>query len=285
MSGFVALHREAREHHLFKGDVARLGAWLWLVAGACWKPTKFNIGGSTITLQRGQICVSVRQLAEAWGWSKSAVDRFLTRLQTETMIVCEAGQGRTIITICNYAKYQDQEERDRDSSGTPSGTAAGQQRDTKEQGNKETRLEIEANASIAQNEVSGGDDDPVPVDLFGEPDLPPEPELRPEHVVEVWNELATEIGRPKVRDLTPERRQQLKARIAGYSIDDFTDAISRIRRSPFLRGERGWAGVTFDWLIKKSNFQKIIEGNYDGQPAQGQDRGNGSFERRYAGNR
>src|SRR3546814_5093544 len=69
MSGFAILYREATEHHLFVGDSARFGAWAWLVLKACWKPTKFNVGGSTITVERGQLCVSRSQIAAAWGWS------------------------------------------------------------------------------------------------------------------------------------------------------------------------------------------------------------------------
>src|SRR3546814_20210081 len=118
MSGFAILYRETTEHPLFVGDSARFGAWAWLVLKACWKPTKFNVGGSTITVERGQLCVSRSQLAAAWGWSPSAVERFLTRLQTEQMIERATGQGRTIITICNYDKYQD--------IGEESGQAPGQ---------------------------------------------------------------------------------------------------------------------------------------------------------------
>lgn len=137
MSGFIALSRDAFDHHLLQ-DGNRFRAWFWMVAQACWKPTKFDIQGKTVTLQRGQFCASVRQMADEWGWSKSAVDRFLTRLETETMIERKAGHSRAIITICNYAKYQSVNDDDRDSGGTATGTAAGQQRDIKEQGNKGT---------------------------------------------------------------------------------------------------------------------------------------------------
>ena len=85
----------------------------------------------------------------------------------------------------------------------------------------------------------------------------------PKDVVEVWNELAVKIGKPKVRDLTPERRQLLKGRIAQYKLDDFVQVFNNIERSPFLRGEQGWKGCTFDWVFKKGNFQKILEGNYN----------------------
>lgn len=138
MSGFIAMQRDALDHPLLR-DAERFRAWFWIVAHAAWKPTKFDIRGSLVPIGRGQLCVSIRQLADDWGWSKSAVDRFLTRLETETMIEREAGHGRCIITVCNYAKYQDGEKADRDTSGTPTGTPAGHQRDTKEQGNKGTR--------------------------------------------------------------------------------------------------------------------------------------------------
>jgi len=86
--------------------------------------------------------------------------------------------------------------------------------------------------------------------------------LKPEHVVEAWNDLAIRIGRPKIRALTPERRQAVKARINGYSVDDFQEVLTNIERSPFLSGEKG-RFCTFDWITKKANFQKILEGNYN----------------------
>lgn len=90
-----------------------------------------------------------------------------------------------------------------------------------------------------------------------------EPALKPEHVMEAWNDRAGPMGKPKVRDLTPERRQLLKARIGQYPLEDFQSVFGKIERSAFLRGDTGWRGCTFDWVFKKANFQKILEGNYD----------------------
>jgi hypothetical protein len=89
--------------------------------------------------------------------------------------------------------------------------------------------------------------------------------LKPEHVVSVWNdEIAPALGKPKVRLLTPERRVRLKARIAGFTVSEFREVIANIRGSPFLRGDTGWQGFSFDWFTKKANFLKILEGNYNG---------------------
>lgn len=89
------------------------------------------------------------------------------------------------------------------------------------------------------------------------------PALKPEHVQERWNTTAKRIARPAILKLTPERRQLVKARIAQYTIADFVAVFGKIEASPFLRGERKWGGATFDWTMKKANFQKILEGNYD----------------------
>lgn len=87
--------------------------------------------------------------------------------------------------------------------------------------------------------------------------------LKPDHVADKWNEIAGSIGRPKIRALTPERRQLVRGRIAQYEIEDFVIVFGKVTESPFLRGERNWQGATFDWVMKKTNFQKILEGNYD----------------------
>lgn len=142
------MDRDAIEHPLLK-DGERFRAWFWMVAKACWKPTQFDIHGRIVTLERGQFCCSVREMAEAWGWSKSAVDRFIQRLVDEDMVIStraksgtgsgtSSGTSRSIITICNYAKYQDVPKEGGTAAEPSSGTAAGQQRDIKEQGNKVT---------------------------------------------------------------------------------------------------------------------------------------------------
>ena len=91
-----------------------------------------------------------------------------------------------------------------------------------------------------------------------------QPVLKPEHVVEAWNEMAARTGLPSVRKLTPKRMVSLRRRITENSIEDFTEAIDAIERSPFLRGERGdreWK-ANFDFLLSPEKFNRILEGTY-----------------------
>jgi hypothetical protein len=125
-------------------------------------------------------------------------------------------------------------------------------------------------------ECDGGDDDETSRDapeteaetelVSSNEDKPSDdgPALKVEHVIEAYRELAVELGLPVPRDLTPERRQLVKARIAQYPLEDFQTVIAKCRGSPFLRGERtAKSPLTFDWLMQKKNFQKVLEGNYD----------------------
>lgn len=225
MTGFVAVYREATSHPLFKGHADRLGAWMWLLMSAAWKPTQFDVSGKIVTLQRGQLSVSVRHLGEAWGWPKSNVDRFLTRLKTETMIETDSGTGRLIITICNYDKYQDVSERSGTLSGTQVGTAAGQQRDIKEQGNKETR-DIEPNGSISQRASARSFPKPDDVDQS------------------VWEDFCAHRKRKKANITETAMRAIAKqAGVAGWSLNDaLIESVSR-----------GWIGFKAEWVRGNGN--------------------------------
>ena len=89
------------------------------------------------------------------------------------------------------------------------------------------------------------------------------PDFKPEHVFEGYQALAKELGLAVPRDFTPERRQLVRGRVSQYPLDDFQTVFARCRGSPFLRGDKGGTPLSFDWLMKKANFQKTLEGNYE----------------------
>lgn len=243
MSGYARIHRQVLDHPAFRNEAEAL-AFVGLVLRASWRPVRVRYKGRPVTLNRGQLAVSVRDFAEALDRDKGWVERLFKRLKSETMIETHAETGVLVVTICNYDKYQvcnDERETVRE---TADETDARQTQDTeqrREEGNKEEELSPSGDCASADA-------------------------LKPEHVVDAWNDLAERIGKPKVRDITPTRRTALRARIAGYSLDDWRTVLDSIERSPFLRGDKGWSGCNFDWLLKKVNFQKILEGNYDDKP-------------------
>lgn len=133
MSGFFKSYRRAFDHPLFSGEQAnRYSAWHWMIAQAAWKPTQHCIRGVMHDVPRGAFFVTVRELMGAWGWGNSKTSGFLKTLEKQDMIRCEIKTGKTLVTICNYDKYQDENSEARqpqDSRKTP----ARQPQDTKEE--------------------------------------------------------------------------------------------------------------------------------------------------------
>lgn len=111
MKGWVCSHRRKWGHHLFKGNAERAGVWDWLICAAAWKDdTPFDVHGHTIRLKRGQLCVSQRQIEAETGMGRTALRTFLRELEATQSLTRTPTQvathKRTIITICNYDKYQ-----------------------------------------------------------------------------------------------------------------------------------------------------------------------------------
>lgn len=220
MSGFILTHRNVFDHPLFVGDAQRLGAWLWLVGKVCWKAKKFDIAGKIVRLERGQICVSRAQLAKAWGMSPSAVERFLTRLQTEHMIERATEQGRSILTIRNYDKYQAASDAPGQGPGQAGGQPPDSHRTTKEQGNKGTR---EPDGSHPQT--------PKHATMKGWPEIPEWVPVGP------WNAFI-------------EMRQAKRKVPTAYAVDKLIRKLERFQASGQDPGEvldqsteQGWTGI------------------------------------------
>lgn len=113
--GWIKLYRKLRESEIWKEKPFSSGqAWLDMMLRA-------DYNGDT----RGTFNESVRELAKAWGWSKSKVHRFLVKLTKNEMISVlfervgqQPGQQAGQVTILNYDKYQGSWDSNRDSNRT-----------------------------------------------------------------------------------------------------------------------------------------------------------------------
>src|SRR5271166_6296316 len=121
---------------------------------------------------------------------------------------------------------------------------------------KEGRL-IDTNVSIV-NEPENG-----PVDAHG---AEKQKALREalKSFGEQWNELACAFRLPTIDEIKSgsTRERQALARLREDP-ECPQKLIARVRGSPYLRGEVNGFHCGFDWIIKPSNFQKIMEGNYE----------------------
>jgi uncharacterized protein YdaU (DUF1376 family) len=81
---------------------------------------------------------------------------------------------------------------------------------------------------------------------------------------EQWNQLAGSFRLPTIDEIKAgsTRERHALARLREHP-DDVPALMARIRGSPLLRGEVNDFRCTFDWIVNASNYQKIMDGNYE----------------------
>lgn len=83
-------------------------------------------------------------------------------------------------------------------------------------------------------------------------------------IVEFFNSETKGVFGEVRYPISSKRQESIRARIREHGKEAFIEMIRKASASDFLKGNnnRGFQ-ASFDWLIKPSNFQKTIEGNYD----------------------
>ena len=115
MSGYIKIDRSILYHPALQKrgqEFCEKGAFLWLLLEASFVDRKYRIKDKTVYLKRGQLCCSHTFMAEAWGWDKSRVQRYLDKLKKFSTISTDTptdtpNDTPDILTICHYDKYQD----------------------------------------------------------------------------------------------------------------------------------------------------------------------------------
>jgi hypothetical protein len=139
LTGWYAVQRGITAHHLFERKPDRLAVWMWLMDNAAWKDTTHDVKGHTVVVLRGSVCVSERHIADKCGVGYQVVRTAIKRFASEQMLNATPTHGKSLITLCNYGKYQDV---NGEANAAPNATLTQRQRNAnaqKEQGNKVTR--------------------------------------------------------------------------------------------------------------------------------------------------
>lgn len=252
MSGYARIHRSLLGHHAFRNDAEAM-AFAWLTVRASWRPARIRYKGHQLTLQRGQLAISVRDFAEAMDRDKGWVERLLKRLRSATMIETVSETGVLVITICNYEKYQAQADDRETPDETDGETEARQTQDTEqriEEGKKVKIVEATPQPVVSASDVR--------------------------QALDMWNDACAITGWARVKKFTPSRQAALRARIRDDGLEEWEAALRRAAASPLLSAQPPPTWFDFDFIVKSSGFAKLIEGKYDRQfSSNGTDSGNG----------
>ena len=106
MNGWIRLDRAIQGHFVFEEPEA-LKLWLYLLMAASLtdKATAFN--GQMLTIKRGQLVFGLKAASARLNISIRRLRTFLKWFETEAMIDKQITNKFSIISITNYAQYQD----------------------------------------------------------------------------------------------------------------------------------------------------------------------------------
>ena len=254
--GWIKLYRQVQDCWIWqdKEPYDKRSAWVDLLLTANHHDKKILFNGELITIERGQILTSIRQLSAKWKWSVNKVYRFMKLLESENMLQKESNKDRTLITIVKYEVYQSHEYTSGNTSGNSDEYMSETPTETVTETPTETVTEHKQECKEYKNILSNSN----------ELDCQTESVRR---VLDEWNSLSS-FGIKQISrfNYSSKRYQSLVARIKQYGIEDVLKAIDNIRHSDFLqgkvKGKRQWV-ITFDWFVLPNNFPKVLEGQYD----------------------
>lgn len=103
--GYTYSYRRKWENPVFR-NLLEAAIWSWMCDTAAWKETPVRFNGELITLLRGQLMVSVRFISKGFCIGDQVTRTFLENLENASMVNTQPTNKGTIITICNYDKYQ-----------------------------------------------------------------------------------------------------------------------------------------------------------------------------------
>ena len=130
-NGWIKIHRCMMDNPLYHSEpFNRTHAWIDLLLLANSNDNFFYKRGIRVNIQRGQIGHDADTLAKRWKWSRGKVERYLTMLESDGMIVRQKSNVTTLISICKYDDYQANDKANSKANNKANGHQTVKQTDT-----------------------------------------------------------------------------------------------------------------------------------------------------------
>ena len=295
--GFIKLSRSFFNNKMWQAarKFSECEAWLDLIQSARFEasPTTSLIGSCEVTWNRGQYPASIRFLSKKWGQSESWVRKCLSNFKKEGMITIENTQGVSVITLVNFDKYNTPPDTP---FNTPSGTPNILNNNHLEQLITQVATQVVTQAMKSQHTSNTNNKKEEEYnnnyslrssnELLCGTSQPHEEKIDYRNLVSFFNDTTKGVFGNIRYPLSDKRKGMINARIKEHGKRAFVEMIQKAYESDFLKGQnsRNFT-ASFDWLIKPTNFEKVISGNYDNKnsrtSASGND-GNEDFMRNIA---
>lgn len=247
--GWFKIHRKLWESGDFKDEVfSEREAWMWIIANANFKENKVVYNEELVKLDRGQLVTSIRRLAGVFKWGRQRIDTFLKRLQkSKTLSIHKVRHRYTLITVCNYDSYQDEENENM----TPPSHRADHRHDTAmtrgipgQKNDKECKERKERKEPLMSN-PSDVDDTRVET----------KSQLINKEVQEIYDFYIEQSGRnPNQYRLTDKRKRHIRARLKEFTKTQISFAIQGMLKNDFMQGdnENGTKYLDLDIVVRST---------------------------------
>ena len=247
MSGYVKLFRSVRSTAI-ADNPEYFAAWVHLLCKATYKEHVQVVGRQTVTLQPGELVFGRDKFSRETGISENKVRAALDVMKKLGMITSKSHGKFSVISIINWSQYQEDSPANNQNLSSKSPEPI-----HKQEGTRREKKDQEKPPKPPK-----GDD--VPLD----------------EIIDLYHRMLPEL--PQAANYTDTRVKQLKARwsetvqvpvgngefetMKCASMDFWERFFRRVRGCPLLLGEKNGWHASLDWLTKKANFYKVIEGNY-----------------------
>lgn len=194
-----------------------------------------------ITIHRGEIATSYPSLAIALGMSVQNIRTAIAHLKETGEVTVKTYAKFSVISIKNYNLYQTANSQLTGNQQATNSQLTGNQQQSKNKRIKESKNGRNSSAS-------------------DEPPTASSSEIQ--EVVNCYHEICKSF--PKLRAVSEARKKAIHARLKSYGMDAVKEVFKNAESSDFLKGKnnRNWS-PNFDWMIKDTNFVKILDGNYN----------------------
>ncbi len=230
-----------------------------------------------MVVSRGQLITSLESLSNETHLSVRNIRTCLQRLLETGEIDKQTTSKFTIITICKYDSYQQIEDHKRQTNDkqatnerqTNDKQATNERQQHKKERSKELKKERNKYIDIS-DDISSSDD-------YSSDAAKSRTDYK--KLISFFNRTMDEAKAviPRCKSCDGKRKEYVNGRIREHGLDAVYEMITKAAASDFLNGggSRGFV-ADFTWLFRPSNFQKVLEGNYDNR----QNHGTRDYERK-----
>lgn len=223
-NGFVKIYRSLLKWEWYD-DINTKVVFLHLLLTVSIEDSKWH----GITVKRGSRVSSYAILAKETKLTERQVRTSISHLEMTGELTRHKYPNFTVFTVNNYDKFQQVTgETTEQRQGNDKATTGQRQQYKKVKEDKEEKEDITVN-----------------------------------QVVDLYHDICKSY--PRLRGISENRRKAISARCKIYRIEDFRIVFQNAENSRFLKGsnDRNWS-ANFDWMMKDTNFVKILEGRYNG---------------------